>query len=285
MEILRTAGEFRAWSRKTRLAGQRHGFVPTMGALHEGHASLLREAKRRADVVSLSIYVNPTQFGPSEDFQKYPRTWEADVATAEREGVDAIFAPQTLYTPDSITQVVLPGWNAVLEGEIRPGHFDGVATVVAKLFHIAECDLAVFGQKDAQQALLVRRMIRDLDLPVELVVAPTIREEDGLAMSSRNRYLSSEDRSRSVVLSRALGASVDAWKGGETSPEKILAAGWRVLGGTPPDSVDYFTLLDPDSLAVLDARATLEGPAILVVAARYGSTRLLDNAVLGNVWA
>jgi len=284
MEILRTPAEFRAWSRSERAAGRTHGFVPTMGALHEGHASLLRRAGELTDSVSLSIYVNPTQFGPNEDFTKYPRTWDHDLAVAEREGAKAVFAPESIYPEGYRTEVVVPGWNSVLEGAIRPGHFDGVASVVAKLFHASECDVAVFGQKDAQQALLIRRMVRDLDFALKLVVAPTVREDDGLAMSSRNRYLSAEDRLRALAISRALRASVGAWESGCVAPSEIVAAGWRELGATPPDSVDYFTLLDPDTLDVLDERPSLEGPAILVAAARYGSTRLLDNAVLGPVW-
>lgn len=284
MEILRTPAEFRAWSVRQHAEGRTVGFVPTMGALHEGHASLMRRAKELCDAVAISIYVNPTQFGPTEDFGKYPRTWDGDVATAEREGVTAIFAPETLYPEGYRTVVTIPGWKSVLEGEIRPDHFDGVTSVVAKLFNASGCDVAVFGQKDAQQALLIRRMVRDLDFPLRLVVAPTVREHDGLAMSSRNRYLSATDRQRALVLSRALRASVEAWEAGERTPEMILAAGWRCLGATPPDSVDYFTLLDPDSLDVLDEAPVLERPAILVTAARYGATRLLDNAVLGDVW-
>lgn len=284
MEIFRTAAEFRSWSRRERLVGRTHGFVPTMGALHEGHASLLARARELTDSVSLSIFVNPTQFGPSEDFSKYPRTWEQDLAMAEREGVKVIFAPQDFYPPGYRTQVVVPGWNAVLEGEIRPGHFDGVASVVTKLFHAADCDVAVFGQKDAQQALVVRRMIRDLDFALRLEVAPTIREPDGLAMSSRNRYLSSTDRHRALALSQALNASVHLWNQGVRSASDILVAGHAALAANPPDSLDYFTLLDPDTLAVLDMAPSLDKPAILVIAARYGTTRLLDNAVLGSVW-
>lgn len=284
MEIFRTAAEFRSWSRHERAAGRSHGFVPTMGALHEGHASLLARARTLTDSVSLSIFVNPTQFGPAEDFTKYPRTWESDLAIAEREGVKAIFAPLDFYPEGYRTQVVVPGWNSVLEGEIRPGHFDGVASVVTKLFHAAECDVAVFGQKDAQQALVVRRMIRDLDFGLRLEVAPTVREPDGLAMSSRNRYLSPTDRMRALALSQALNAAVQLWNLGNRTASEILEAGHKALAGNPPDSVDYFTLLDPDTLAVLDSSPCLDESAILVIAARYGTTRLLDNAVLGAVW-
>ena len=285
IEVFHTAQEMRAWSRARRAAGRRVGFVPTMGALHEGHASLLRLAKSRADSVVLSIYVNPTQFGPNEDFAQYPRTWEADLALAEKEGVEAVFSPGEGFYPEGYRAIVqVPGWNAVLEGAIRPTHFDGVTSVVTKLFHAVDPDVAVFGQKDAQQALLIRRMVRDLDFGLELVVAPIAREPDGLALSSRNRYLSAADRVRALALSRAVRASVAAWDGGIRDPAGLLSAGRRELQLDPPDSVDYFTLLDPDSLRVLDADAHRDAPSLLVAAVRYGSTRLIDNAALGKVW-
>lgn len=286
MEIFRTQSQIREWSRSRKRQGRKVGFVPTMGALHAGHASLLVRAAEVSDDVALSIYVNPTQFGPNEDFAKYPRTWESDLATAEKAGVKAVFAPGEGFYPEGYrTEVVVPGWNSVLEGEIRPGHFDGVTSVVTKLFLSVEPDCAVFGQKDAQQALLIRRMVRDLDFGLKLVVAPTVRESDGLAMSSRNRYLSDSDRRRALVLSRALNASVASWESGERVAGRILSKGLSELSADAPDSVDYFTLLDPDSLAVLDGDAQLAKPAIIVTAARYGATRLIDNAVLGDVWA
>jgi pantoate--beta-alanine ligase len=285
MEIFRTSSEIREWSRSRRRSGGSVGFVPTMGALHEGHASLLREANRMTDSVVLSIFVNPTQFGPTEDFAKYPRTWDADLALAEKEGVEAIFAPGADFYPEGYRTIVrVPDWNSMLEGEIRPVHFDGVTSVVAKFFHAVEPDVAVFGQKDAQQALLIRRMVRDLDFGLRLVVAPTVREHDGLALSSRNRYLSATDRRRALVISRSVRACVAVWESGGRNPSEILAAGRREIELDPPDSVDYLTLLDPDTLRVLDADGNRETPAILVVAARYGATRLIDNAVLGDVW-
>lgn len=285
MQIFHTATQMRDWSRAQRASGRRVGFVPTMGALHTGHASLLDEAKRRTEAVVLSIFVNPTQFGPNEDFAKYPRTWEADLEIAKAHGVEAVFHPTEDFYPKGYrTQVTVPGWKSVLEGEIRPDHFDGVTSVVTKLFHAVDPDVAVFGQKDAQQALLVRRMVRDLDFGLELVVAPTVRETDGLALSSRNRYLSESDRKRALVLSRALKASVACWEAGCRNPSEILAAGKALIAQGPPDLLDYFTLLDPDTLAVLDADAKREEPCILVVAGRYGTTRLIDNAVLGAVW-
>jgi pantoate--beta-alanine ligase len=256
-----------------------------MGALHEGHASLLRIAREKTDSVALSIFVNPTQFGVGEDFEKYPRTWESDLATAEREGVTAVFAPRSDFYPEGYrTVVTVPGWNTVLEGEIRPGHFDGVTSVVTKLFHAAECDVAVFGQKDAQQALLVRRMVRDLDFGLELVVAPIVREADGLALSSRNRYLTETERSRALAVSRAVFAAQHAWEAGKRLVGEIRQAGLREFERTPPDVLDYFTILDPDTLKEWADEDTLLHPAILVTVARYGTTRLLDNAVLGPVW-
>jgi pantoate--beta-alanine ligase len=285
MEIFRTAGEIREWSRAQKRSGRSVGFVPTMGALHEGHASLLRAAKSQTDSVVLSIFVNPTQFGPSEDFAKYPRTWDADLETAHREAVQAVFAPGKNFYPDGYRTIVrVPDWNSVLEGEIRPVHFDGVTTVVAKLFHSVEPDVAVFGQKDAQQALLIRRMVKDLDFGLKLVVAPTVREPDGLALSSRNRYLSATDRARAAVLSRSLLQSTATWKTGSRNPSVILAAGREELDRDPPDHIDYFTLLDPDTLRVLDNEPIWNGAALLVIAARYGQTRLIDNQALGEVW-
>ncbi|HXP90626.1 MAG TPA: pantoate--beta-alanine ligase [Fibrobacteria bacterium] len=285
MEIFRTASEIREWSRARKRSGRRVGFVPTMGALHEGHASLLRAAKFHADSTVLSIFVNPTQFGPGEDFAKYPRTWEADLETAHREGVEAVFAPGEGFYPDGYRTIVrVPDWNSVLEGEIRPVHFDGVTSVVAKLFHCVEPDVAVFGQKDAQQALLIRRMVADLDFGLRLVVAPTVREPDGLALSSRNRYLSATDRRRALVIIRALRACAAVWDSDNRDPSEILDAGRGEFERDPPDSVDYLTLLDPDSMRVLDGEPTLAGFALLVIAARYGQTRLIDNMALGEVW-
>jgi pantoate--beta-alanine ligase len=285
MEIFRTASEIREWSRARQRAGLSVGLVPTMGALHEGHASLLREAKNQTDSVVLSIFVNPTQFGPSEDFAKYPRTWDSDLQTAAHAGVEAVFAPGGDFYPEGYRTIVrVPDWNSVLEGEIRPVHFDGVTSVVAKLFHAVEPDMAVFGQKDAQQALLIRRMVKDLDFGLKLVVAPTVREPDGLALSSRNRYLSATDRARAAVLSRSLLQSTATWKTGSRNPSVILAAGREELDRDPPDHIDYFTLLDPDTLRVLDNEPIWNGAALLVIAARYGQTRLIDNQALGEVW-
>ena len=246
--------------------------VPTMGALHEGHRTLVRAAKERAATVVVSVFVNPTQFGPGEDFDRYPRTWDADLAALAEEGADVVFHPgvEEVYPAGSLGVTVHPGpLGDVLEGAVRPGHFAGVLTVVAKLFGLVRPDLALFGEKDYQQLTLIRAMARELALGVEVVGVPTVREDDGLALSSRNRYLSPEQRATAVALSRALRAGADA---GAQGPEAVLAAARAVLA-TEPDLVqDYLELTDIDL-----GPAPTAGPARLLVAARAGTTRLLDN--------
>jgi pantoate--beta-alanine ligase len=255
------------------------GFVPTMGALHEGHLSLVRAAKAECDAVVASIFVNPTQFGPAEDFGKYPRTVEADCALLEREGLDAVFLPQVaeMYPAGATTWVEVEDLSGRLDGASRPGHFRGVATVVAKLFHIVAPDRAYFGQKDAAQVANLRRMVRDLDFDLELVVCPIVREADGLAMSSRNRYLSVEERRQALVLSRALRAIESLYAAGERDAQRLLAAGAAVMAEEPAVRVDYFRMVDPETL--LDAEDVRE-PALVAVAAYVGATRLIDNVVL-----
>jgi pantoate--beta-alanine ligase len=247
--------------------------VPTMGALHEGHRTLVRAAKERAGTVVVSVFVNPTQFGPGEDFDRYPRTWDADLAALAEEGADLVFHPpvEEVYPPGALGVTVHPGpLGDVLEGAVRPGHFAGVLTVVAKLFGLVRPDIALFGEKDYQQLTLIRAMARELALGVEVVGVPTVREDDGLALSSRNRYLSPEQRATAVTLSRALHAGADA---GAQGPDAVLAAARAVLA-TEPDLVqDYLELTDVDLGPVPTA-----GPARLLVAARAGTTRLLDNA-------
>src|SRR5713101_3699309 len=224
--------EMRAWSRAQKSRGGRIGFVPTMGYLHEGHLRLVDQAKARADHVVVSIFVNPLQFGPSEDFAAYPRDLARDRTLARERGVDCLFTPETkaMYPADPVTRVAPGGMGDVLEGAIRPGHFAGVLTVVAKLFHVVEPDVAVFGRKDFQQATLVRRMVADLDVPVEIVVAPTTRELDGLALSSRNTYLTADERRPALALSRALRAIEQAWRGGEANAEHLWRRGMEILG-------------------------------------------------------
>ena len=249
--------------------------VPTMGALHEGHRALVRVARERAGSVVVSVFVNPTQFGPGEDLDRYPRTWDADLAALTEEGADVVLHPpvEEVYPPGALGVTVDPGpLGAVLEGAVRPGHFAGVLTVVAKLFGLARPDLAFFGEKDYQQLTLVRAMVRELALPVEVVGVPTVREDDGMALSSRNRYLSPEERTRAATLYRALRAGADA---GPQGADAVLAAAGEVLATAPGLVPDYLALTDPDL-----GPAPAAGHARLLAAVRAGGTRLLDNTAV-----
>jgi len=252
--------------------------VMTMGALHEGHAELIRTAEKSADHVVVTIFLNPLQFAVGEDLSRYPQTFDDDLAICAREGVSVVFAP----TPDVVYPQGEPGVRVsagplgeVLEGASRPGHFDGVLTVVAKLLHLVQPDFAFFGQKDAQQLLLIRRMVRDLDFPVEVIAVPTVREHDGLALSSRNTYLSSADREVALSLSRALQAGADQSIAG---PAAVRRAAREVLVREPLALVDYLVLVHPDSLEQVPE--WYRGPALLAVAAKVGTTRLIDNLPL-----
>jgi pantoate--beta-alanine ligase len=246
-----------------------------MGALHEGHRTLVRAARARGGSVVVSVFVNPTQFGPDEDFDRYPRTWDADLAALAEEGADLVFHPAVdeVYPPGSLGVTVQPGpLGDVLEGAVRPGHFAGVLTVVAKLFNLVRPDVAVFGEKDYQQLTLIRAMARELALGVEVVGVPTVREDDGMALSSRNRYLSPEERSRAATLSRALRAGADA---GPHGADAVVAAARELLATAPELALDYLELTDPDL-----GPAPTTGAARLLLAARVGSTRLIDNLPL-----
>ncbi|PRX02820.1 UNVERIFIED_ORG: pantothenate synthetase [Actinomadura viridilutea] len=259
----------------------RLALVPTMGALHEGHRSLIRRARELADTVAVSIFVNPLQFGPNEDFDRYPRTFAADVEACAAEGVDIVFAPtrEVMYPSEPLVRVDSGPMGRVVEGAARPGHFDGVLTVVLKLFNLVRPDVAVFGEKDAQQLALIRRMAADLDVPVEIVAAPTVREFDGLALSSRNRYLSPAERRTALALSQALQAGADAAAGG---PSAVVRAARAVLdkaaAADPPLALDYLVLVDPATFTEIDDAHT--GPAVLAVAGRVGTTHLIDNVPL-----
>ncbi|NBE96380.1 pantoate--beta-alanine ligase [Nonomuraea sp. KC401] len=247
--------------------------VPTMGALHEGHQALIRQARARADHVVVSIFVNPLQFSPNDDFSRYPRTFEADLDVCRAEGVDVVFHPavEDMYAPDRQVGVTAGRMGSIVEGAARPGHFDGVLTVVLKLFNVVQPGLAVFGQKDAQQLALIRRMVADLDLPIEILDVPTVREPDGLALSSRNRFLSDDDRRVALALSRALRAGAAG-----LTPSRIRAEAREVLDAAGPElDVDYLVLVDPATFAEVDE--TYDGMAVLAVAARVGTTRLIDN--------
>jgi pantoate--beta-alanine ligase len=259
-------------------SGKRVGFVPTMGALHQGHLSLVRAARAQCDVVVASIFVNPKQFGPTEDFAKYPRTLESDSARLAQEKCDYLFCPSVddMYPPGNTTAVVVQGLSDRLDGRSRPGHFQGVTTVVAKLFNIVQPDLAFFGQKDAAQAAIIRKMVRDLNFPVEIVVCPIVREPDGLAMSSRNAYLSPEERKRATVLNRSLQRVQALFDQGERDSARLIVAGKAVIAGEPGVRSDYFEVVNSDSLeSVSDASG-----ALVAVAAHIGSTRLIDNILL-----
>ena len=278
MQIIRTVAELRTWSRASGQAGKSVGLVPTMGALHEGHLSLVRAAKASCGAVAASIFVNPTQFGPNEDFAKYPRTFEADCKLLEAEGVDVVFAPtpEEMYPAGAVTFVEVAGLSDRLDGASRPGHFRGVATVVAKLFVAAEPDRAFFGQKDAAQVAVLRRMTADLGLPVELVVCPIVREPDGLAMSSRNRYLSPEERRQALMLSRALQAAQRAAKAGERKTTALIETAWQVFLTEPSVRIDYIAAVD---WATLEPVEEASSEMLFAVAAYVGKTRLIDNFV------
>jgi pantoate--beta-alanine ligase len=279
MQILRSVNELRAWSRTARMAGKTIGLVPTMGALHAGHASLIRAASQRTQAVAVSIFVNPTQFGPNEDYARYPRTFDADCALAESLGADVVFAPsvEEMYPLGAETFVEVEQISDRLDGKSRPGHFRGVATVVAKLFIAAEPDFAFFGQKDAAQVSVLRRMIADLRMGLDLVVCPIVREEDGLALSSRNVYLSAEQRKQALVLSRSLRAVKQLVATGERDAEKLAAAARAVFAGEPAVRVDYIALVDWSTLEPVEMAAP---GTLYAVAAWVGETRLIDNTIL-----
>jgi pantoate--beta-alanine ligase len=279
LKICTTINEMRTESRTVRRAGKRLGFVPTMGALHEGHLSLVRAARASCDVVAASIFVNPTQFGPNEDLAKYPRSFDRDRELLEREGVELLFAPsvQEMYPAGAVTWVTVESLSDKLDGRSRPGHFRGVSTVVAKLFHVVEADAAFFGQKDAAQVAIIRRMVRDLNLSVEIVVCPIVREPDGLAMSSRNTYLDPEQRKRALVLHRSLQRIQKLAESGERTAAKLVAAGREEFAQVPSVRLDYLELVHPDTL---DPVKDVSGGALAAVAAFVGSTRLIDNLLL-----
>jgi pantoate--beta-alanine ligase len=281
LQIVHTITEVRVALRELRQRGLTIGLVPTMGALHDGHLSLVRAARLECDAVVVSIFVNPMQFGPNEDFAKYPRTIEADSAALEREGVELVFAPapEEMYLPDASTFVDVESVSERLDGASRPGHFRGVATVVSKLFNIVQPDKAFFGQKDAAQVAVLKKMVRELNFGVELVECPIVREPDGLAMSSRNRYLSAAERGQALVLSRALRKVAKLAAGGETSASELLAAAEAILAEEPAVRVDYLRMVNPDTLE--DVANARKG-ALVAVAAFVGTTRLIDNLLLAS---
>lgn len=279
MEIITTAREMTRYSEAARMRGGRIGFVPTMGFLHEGHLSLMREARRRADVVVASVFVNPTQFGPNEDLAKYPRSFERDCAMMETIPVDAVYAPEPaeMYAPGAQTWVDVTEVTRGLCGRSRPNHFRGVTTVVAKLFNIAKPHLAFFGEKDFQQLRAIQRMVADLNFDVEVVPMPIVREADGLAMSSRNAYLDPRERHEALALSRALSVAREKYLWDARTPAELVAAAQAVLEQAEGVRIEYVEAVDAETL---QTAATLERPILLAIAARVGNTRLIDNTVL-----
>lgn len=274
--VVPTVGELRALLSERRASGASVALVPTMGALHDGHFALVRRARQLADVVVVSIFVNPLQFGPGEDLDRYPRTLDADVAALAELGVEFVFAPTVgeMYPDGEVgTRLTAGHVGSLYEGASRPGHFDGMLTVVSKLLHIVGPDVAMFGQKDAQQVFLVRRMVRDLNFPVSIEVVPTVREPDGLALSSRNRYLSASQRAAALTLSEALRAADAASSDGLA---EVLAEGAAAFGDHDDVALDYLVVVDPQTFLPVDEHWT--GDAQVLVAAHVGATRLIDNA-------
>ncbi len=281
MQVAATVHALRDAVRVWRARGERVALVPTMGALHEGHLALVDAARAQADRVVASVFVNPLQFGPSEDLARYPRNLERDRALLEERGVDLLYVPsvEEMY-PEQVQVTLEPGVLATRwDGAARPGHFAGVLTVVAKLFNQVGPDAAVFGQKDFQQVTLIGRMIRDLNWPIDLIVVPTVREADGLALSSRNVYLSPTDRVEARRLSAAIRAVQRAWEAEETDPSRLEAVGRAVLEEGQGITIDYLAVVDP---ATLEAPARADAGSVVLIAARVGPTRLIDNAALGR---
>lgn len=279
MKIVHTIAEIREIVRQARLAGHTVGFVPTMGYLHEGHLELMRRARERCDFVVASIFVNPTQFGPNEDLDRYPRDLERDARLAEEVGVDVIFNPsvQEMYPPGYCTYVEVERLTEKMCGASRPGHFRGVATVVTKLFNIVKPDVAFFGQKDAQQALVIQGMVADLNMDLEIVTVPTVRESDGLAMSSRNVYLDPEQRRAALVLSRSLDRAVEAVRAGERDVARIRQMVENLIRAEPLARIDYVEIYSYPGLEPVER---LQGQALLALAVKFGQTRLIDNVIL-----
>lgn len=281
MRIISGISELRSALRELRCRGA-VGLVPTMGALHDGHHSLVRASRNRCGVTVVSIFVNPTQFGPHEDFSRYPRTLDEDCRVLESEGVDVAFTPtvQTMYPPGASTFVEVAEIGDRLDGASRPGHFRGVATVVSKLFHIVQPDLAFFGQKDAAQVAVLRRMVRDLDFPVQLIICPIVRESDGLAMSSRNRYLSATERLQALALHRGLERTEKLVAAGEHRAAALVEAMTKTLRQSVGVRVDYVAVVDPDTLLPID---DIRAGGLFAVAAWVGGTRLIDNVLLAPI--
>jgi pantoate--beta-alanine ligase len=283
MEVINRIPRMMSVARDMRAEGSRVGLVPTMGALHEGHLSLVTRAREMCDIVVASVFVNPAQFGPSEDFERYPRDLARDAELAFAKGVDFIFAPsrEDMYSKDFVTYVTVEGLSEKLEGASRPGHFRGVTTVVNKLFNIVQPNFAFFGRKDAQQVIIIKRMVRDLAMDVEIVVGPVVREEDGLALSSRNVYLSTDERRAATVLRRALEKARILYNGGESDAGRLLSSIRATVEAEPLARLDYAAITDTKQLEPV-ATISSDGPTLISMAVFFGKTRLIDNIVLNG---
>ncbi len=281
MKIISSVREMQRTAEELRLQGKRIGVVPTMGYLHEGHLSLIRLARQRSDIVVVTLFVNPTQFGPTEDFDRYPRDFNRDRRLAEEAGCDILFAPESreMYGEDYLSYVEVEKLSRILEGEFRPTHFRGVTTVVAKLFNLTKPHLAVFGQKDAQQATIIKKMVRDLNFDIEIVVAPTVREPDGLAMSSRNVYLTPEERTDALVLKQSLDLAERLVQEGVRDPRKIIDEMKRLISSKNSAKLDYIAVVEPETLSPV-TRLRDHQAVLVALAVRIGSTRLIDNTVI-----
>jgi len=279
VKTLTTAAEMQLAAAGLRSLGKRIGFVPTMGALHEGHLALVRRAKQESDATVASLFVNPAQFGPNEDYLKYPRDLERDTELLVREGVDLLFAPsvEEMYPDGFQTYSTVERVSASFEGQLRPSHFRGVATVVLKLFNIVQPHAAYFGQKDAQQCAVIRRMVRDLNLPVEIIVCPIVREPDGLALSSRNTYLKPGERQAALALYRSLGHARELIEGGERRAGELVRQMRALIEAAPGSRIDYVAVADADSF---EPRASVSGRTVIALAVWIGGTRLIDNLIV-----
>jgi pantoate--beta-alanine ligase len=279
MNLIHTVEEMRARARAAKARSGHLAFVPTMGALHQGHLSLVRAARKHSQAVAVSIFVNPTQFAAGEDFAVYPRNLQADLKALEEENVELVFAPsvEEMYAPANLTWVVVEGLSQRLCGHSRPGHFRGVTTVVSKLFHIVEPDSAFFGQKDAVQVAIIKRMVRELNMAVSIEVCPIVRDPDGLALSSRNAYLQPQERESALVLHRSLQQTRALVEAGERSSARLIEAAKQEFRTEPGVRLDYFEIVDPETL---EPAGRIESPVLVAVAAFVGSTRLIDNVVL-----
>lgn len=279
MEVIRDPKEMRRVSEKVRRKGKRVGFVPTMGYLHKGHLSLVRTCKKKADFVVVSIFVNPAQFGPGEDYDKYPRDFERDLRLLKKEGADVIFYPdeRSMYPESYSTCVKVKGLTEALCGRSRPGHFDGVTTIVTKLLNVVRPHMVVFGQKDAQQVLVIKRMVRDLNFDVEIDVEPTIREADGLAVSSRNLYLSEEERREAIILYQALNKAKEMIGRGERNAKEIIKEMRRIISKKPRTKIDYISIVETENLREVEE---IKGEVLIALAVWFGKARLIDNIIV-----